>query len=243
MDPECRSLAHRGLVAEVAASRGHDPIDGGKSETGPLTEFLGREEWLEQVRLNVFADAGSGVGHRDHDPTAHWEIAGIVMPNIDDLVARVSMPPDGIASRALTTRFMTTCSNCPLSIRASGDRIESCVQANRAAEQGRESGHNPPITATTSIGPAGAGCLRLKASSWRGQVGCAAAGIADVCGQFVDLAARSGIGQDQLGETIDDSQEVIEVVGNAPRQPPNGFELLRLPVFVLPTASVRSRRG
>ena len=138
MDPERRSLAHRGLIAEVAASRGHDPIDGGKSETGPLTEFLGREEWLEQVRLNVFADAGSGVGHRDHDPTAHWEIAGIVMTNIDDLGGKSQHAAGRHRIASIDHEVHDHLLELPLIDSGSGDRIESCVQANGATEQGRE---------------------------------------------------------------------------------------------------------
>ena len=82
-------------------------------------------------------------------------------------VSTTSVPPSGIASRALTARFSTTCSICPGSIRTGGrpgcsrETNVTCSPISRRSMRAAAS--------TTSFRSTSLGCtmaLRLKASSW-----------------------------------------------------------------------------
>ena len=44
-----------------------DAVDGGEAEAGALSDFLGGEERLENVRERLRGHAGAGVGHGEHD--------------------------------------------------------------------------------------------------------------------------------------------------------------------------------
>ena len=85
----------------------------------PSPDLLRREERLEQVRLHLGGHPGSVVGHAQpaYSPGATGRVGGPFEGRSSR--ARTSTPiapPDDIASRALITRLMTTCSRSDGSI-------------------------------------------------------------------------------------------------------------------------------
>ena len=96
---------------------------------------------MRALRRLVHADAG--VADRQHDvrPGRHAEIVTGVgrRRGRRSPVSIVSLPPSGIASRALTTRFMITCSICPGSALilpsdgAAGPSEARCLRRSRGA--------------------------------------------------------------------------------------------------------------
>src|SRR5262249_11802124 len=116
-----------------------DPVDRRQPEAGPLAHFLGGEERLEEVRPHLVGHAAARVGDREkhlgRGTTRPRTTAvllrrscsggggvcgcgrlagGCLVPAARRFeVVIVKRPPLGMASRALTTRFMSTCSNWP----------------------------------------------------------------------------------------------------------------------------------
>ena len=80
----------------------------------------------------------------------------------------VSFPPRGMASRALTARFMSTCSSWPGSARTAaavdGSRSTSSMSSPMRRRSILESSSMRPPSGTTSGTRT---CLRLNARSWR----------------------------------------------------------------------------
>ena len=83
-------------------------------------------------------------------------------------VAMVSVPPSGIASRALIARFRITCSICTGSISA-GQRFSSSFVSTRIARPSvaRSRSPMPRTTWFRSTSTGVSACLRENASNWR----------------------------------------------------------------------------
>ncbi len=67
IDLKARAEAESAIDPDVAAALLDDSVDGGEAEASSLSDFLGGEEWLEDVRESLLGHAGAGVGHRKHD--------------------------------------------------------------------------------------------------------------------------------------------------------------------------------
>ncbi len=80
----------------------------------------------------------------------------------------VSLPPVGIASRALIARFMMTCSICPESARTGQRFLPGIVTRSMSSPIMRLSILKFSVAMSLRLTMRGASiCLRLKASSWR----------------------------------------------------------------------------
>ena len=109
----------------------------------PFPRFLGREERLEEVRLNGLVHADSGIADDEHDVAAFGSAGCCATHSASRsafAVSTVRLPPWGIASRALSARFRMICSICPGSAetRSSGvasQRHELDVLADQPAQQ------------------------------------------------------------------------------------------------------------
>ncbi len=144
-------------------------------------------------------------------------------------VSMVSLPPDGMASRALTTRFMSTCSTCPGSAshpaQIRGARV---VQRDVLADEPAQ--HACPGSATTPFRSMTSGCddlaSRLKASSCWVRVGARSPAACDL-GQ-VGGSAGHPLGRvlQHLRQPQDDGQQVVEVVRDPAGQPPDAVHAL-----------------
>ncbi len=114
--PRTSSRAGRARHRDGSTALLHDAEHGREPEARPLALRLRREERLEdpapasprpsRTPVSLTASITCGPGHAD--VLRAWPRRASTFD-----VAIVSMPPVGIASRALTTRFMMTCSICP----------------------------------------------------------------------------------------------------------------------------------
>ena len=145
--------------------RGRGPV--------PLPSCLGGEERLEDALPRGFVHAGAGVadGHHARAARAAWPGARRRSRRRRSTfrVSMVSVPPSGIASRALTARFSSTCSIWPGSAftlpRSRGRRGPRARRLRRAAA--RACPACPRTTAVRSITAGLRICWRLRASSCR----------------------------------------------------------------------------
>ena len=90
-----------------------DPVNGGKPESGAFPLLLGGEERVKDVSFHFGRNPSPGVTHRKGRILARSQIEmRLGKTLVDDLVGRLDyqFPPFGMASRALSTRFMITCS-------------------------------------------------------------------------------------------------------------------------------------
>ena len=108
-----------------------------RPEAGPLADFLGGEERLEDRLELVGGDAGAGIGHRDRDEIA--AAGGLGAQRRDGATLRtpiVSWPSPSMASRPLTARLIIAVSNCAMSAIAKqsvSDQLD--LDADPAADQ------------------------------------------------------------------------------------------------------------
>ena len=132
-DAERRALADFGVDIDEAAGLLDDAVDGGEAEPGALADLLGREERLEDlvddvggmpVPVSVDLDPA-----RSPPPACPCRRAAR-LPRPSTLAVRtVSLPPSGMASRALTARLTITCSNCETST-LTGQRSRPCTRSS-----------------------------------------------------------------------------------------------------------------
>jgi len=88
-----------------------DAKTGGQSQTGAFALFFGGKKRFKDVLFDFVSHAHTGVANTDHDIVAGRDemTARIVFVKVTLSVRMVRVPPSGIASRALTTRFSNTC--------------------------------------------------------------------------------------------------------------------------------------
>jgi hypothetical protein len=113
---------------------------------------------------------GRSPGSPNSRPQARRPVAAQVLGQRHRLGLDPMLPPSGIASRALTTRLISTCSNCRLSARI-GPRtvaaLDPCTSAVRPCRPpaGSEDASGPPRTSSRSSTSGFKVCLREKASN------------------------------------------------------------------------------
>ena len=100
-DREDRALADLALDLDVAPRLLDDAVGGGEPEAGALPHLLGREERLEDA-----------VRARSGGMPVPLSVTITNTVESSPAVRMISRPPTGIASRALTARFISTCSSC-----------------------------------------------------------------------------------------------------------------------------------
>ena len=110
---ERSAFADFAVDPDEAAALFHDAVDRGKTEAGSLPLFLGGEKGLEDARLRFLVHAGAGVADGEQDVMSRGDNGPRVRVGSVEFGVRSfddRRPPPGIASRALTARFMMTCS-------------------------------------------------------------------------------------------------------------------------------------
>ncbi len=133
VDAERRARDPCSLVdRDRAAGLTNDAVDGGQAQPGAAAGFLGREERFEDARLRRLVHADAVVADRRAARSGRARGRSAMVsgaPGAEHDVARSArwmVPPDGIASRALTIRFSSTCSICAGS-------ASTCEHAGRRA--------------------------------------------------------------------------------------------------------------
>src|SRR5439155_23260751 len=113
VDGEARPLVRGAVDGDVALALLDDAVHGGEAQAGALARSLGGEERLEEPLHGHLVHAHPGVDNAQHHElagpragvAAHEGVAQVDVGRLDGDPA-----PLGIASRALTTRFISTCS-------------------------------------------------------------------------------------------------------------------------------------
>ena len=162
-----------GIRIDEAAGLLDDAVDGREAEAGALADLLGREERLEDLVDDLGRDAGAGVGHLDQHivgrracPCSCIRAASAASTLA---VRTLSLPPFGMASRALTARLTMTCSNWEMSA-FTGHRSRPCMTSSVTFSpiSRRSSMRQVVRAARRDRAPAGASvCLRENASRCR----------------------------------------------------------------------------
>ena len=116
IDGKGRPLPHFALDGDISPALLDDSVAGRQSQPGALPLVFRGEKWLEDLLLHFRRNAHAGVADRELHviPRGHL-IGGIeVVQEVGD-VRRFDgdRPPLGIASRAFTQRFKSTCSIWP----------------------------------------------------------------------------------------------------------------------------------
>ena len=139
----------------------------------------------------------------------------------------VRAPPLGMASRALTTRLRSTCSICPRSASDRPDaraqfRNQSDVFGDHPAEHGPHVGYDG-----VQVDPLGGDRLpSAERQELPSQDGRPLAGGPDVVQKGPEHVRRRVMLQDQIDVAENDREQVVEVVGDAARQPADCFHPL-----------------
>ena len=139
IDRDGGALAERARDLHGAAGLMREAIDLRQPEAGALADRLGGEERIEHLGDDVRRDADAGVAAplmATYSPAP----TGSPAPSVDVLRrVMVTVPPSGMASRALMTRLTSAISNSLMSTvigQASGGEVDD--QADVAAEPARQ---------------------------------------------------------------------------------------------------------
>src|SRR5216117_2992357 len=156
--------------------------------------------------------------------------------SVKRVVPMLSRPPPGMASRALTARFRSTCSSWPGSALTAPAPGSSDVTSSTSSPSSRRSIRS--MFATTALRQH-LGSEHLPAAE-REQLPRELRGpkprVPDFLGILAARVAGGRVVQQQLGRAQDGREQVVEVVGDAARELHYGFHLLRLTQLLLEVA-------
>ena len=150
-------------------------------------------------------------------------------------VLMVSLPPRGMASRALTARFMMTCSIWPGSAFTRPSAESNTVESSTSSPIRRRNIFSMPRT--TSLRLQHARLQHLFAAEGQQLAGQRSRRVRRPFGfprcSFAADAPRSSCLQRQRAVTADDREQIVEIMRDAAGQPADGLHFLRLPQLFL----------
>ena len=150
-----------------------------------------------------------------------------------------SCPPLGMASRELTARFISTCSNMPRSALMEGRPGAKSTRKAMSSPKMRRS--ILPTLLTTSFKSATckcSSCLRLKVINWRVRSLARLVAAADFFERVGRLGAGGRPGHEHAHVAADDGEEIVEIVGDAAGQLADRFHFLGLAQLGLQPAAL-----
>ena len=160
VDAERRAAAEVALQADEAAALRDDPEDARQPEPSSVTGHLRGEEGLEDSLLDLLIHSRAGVRDAERDPLAGGIAlapTSIASSTSRFAVSIVSVPPRGIASRALVARFRTTCSIC---VRSASTCPRASAKRKRSSTSSPTSGRSiSSVWRTTSSSRSGSGFI------------------------------------------------------------------------------------
>ena len=170
-------------------------------------------------------------------PTPVSRIVSSTSPSTQ-LTASSTLPPAGIASRALSARFVITCSTWPRSARTrqSGrdGRRELDIVAQEPREQPLEPGDDVAEIQDLRLEHLMAAEGEQLARERSGTIG----GAHDLQCVRAPRIVVVEAGDEELAVTADRGQQIVEVVGDAAGEPSNRLELLRMQQLLLQQALI-----
>ena len=154
----------------------------------------------------------------------------------------VSLPPSGMASRALTTRFISTCSIWPGSAWTSAEvRREHLDEVDVLAEDPPEHLLDPGGDLVQVQRHGLQHLLAAEGQELPGQRRRALAGLLHLQQIVLERVALAHAVQREPGVAQDHGEQVVEVVRHAAREAADGLHLLRRPELLLELLALRLR--
>ena len=157
----------------------------------------------------------------------------------------VSLPPLGMASRALTARFMMTCSRRPgIGLHRIAATAAGMVTSSMSSPIRRRSIFSICMTRSLTWTVRGSsGCRRLKASNWwvSAPPRSAERRISSSAVRWARLQIAAG--EQHVAVAGDDGEQVVEIVGHAAGQPAHRLHLLRLAELLLQAGALAPHLG
>ena len=243
--PDARAL--RG--AHEPAALVDDAVGAGQAEPGAGALRLGGEERLEDAGQHLGRHAAARCLRpqaRRSAPRCSMRFDRRVGLADERRAGRTTMrPPGGVASRAFSTRFMTTCSICARSPVTSGSRPRGASSKVRCSLSSRRSISASPSTtwfrsSGCRLAGSACGCRRAAAAS--------AARPAPTTRRIASIDSRdgwSGSKSRSSSERVaeDAGQQVVEVVGDAAGEAPEALHALGLDADAPGSPGAPPRRG
>ncbi|KAF1854886.1 hypothetical protein Lal_00009772 [Lupinus albus] len=200
-------------------------VDLGQAEPRALADFLGREEGLEHPRHQVGRDAGAGIGHGQADVVAVRRQA-VRRRAQGRLEAQVAAAVHGVAriDRQVEQRHLQLVG---IGHHARARGVHGEVQAHAGAQRRGQQFAHAAEQGRDVDGTQVQVLVARERQQLAGQLAAALAGTArDLRALLRHLVLRHQ--EDQVHAALDHVQEVVEIVGDAARQAPDGFHLLEL---------------
>ena len=217
-----------------------DAVDDGQAQAGALAEFLGGEERLEDARLHFAAHAAASVGHGQQHVAAGLDVGrqvvGVrVQDDVAGLDGELAAARHGVAGvDRQIDEHLVDLAGVGLDAREVRPRHDG--QFDVLVEQLAE--HQLRVAdlriEVEHLGHADVAAA--EGEQLRGEADGAVGSLVDLLGGAEQRVARPQARRQQLGEALDDRQQVVEVVGDAAGQPADGFHLLGVAQLVLEVA-------
>ena len=193
-----------------------------EADVGPVV--LGGEEGLEDALADLGGDALAAVVDDERDARAAPSPASV-------RVATRSLPPPGMAVRALATRLSSTCASWPASARARGlpsdelvDELDLLIADERLGERQRVAHQLVEIDG----GAHRLFALHAEAEQVLHHRRGAARALFDVLERLVVGRGGRAIGEEELHVADDAAERIVDLVGDAGAELAERRELLRL---------------
>ena len=240
VDGKRRSLPHfTRLDVDPAAAALHDPVHGCQPEAGALLLFLGGEERLEGARANLFAHSASLVVDREPNVVSRRE-AG---PHLGAFRDRhvLGHDPDGAALGHRVPGVGGEIHQYLFDLpRVGANPVEIRLQHQPDLNVGRDQPGEQlvqPADHVVQVEIAWLQCLLAgKGQQLPRQGGRALGRTPDLLDVRAPRVGGRHLLEQQVGVAEDRSEHVVEVVGDTAGQPPDRFQLLRMPQPVLARA-------
>ena len=247
-DLKSRAFANAALHGDPALMLLDDAINRGQAQAGAAVHFLGGEKRLENPAQIFRRDAAAGVAERSGRQTARAPPPGSAARRRQSMAtAEVLMrnwPPRGMASRELTARLSSTCSIMPRSALIEGRPGEkSTLQGDVLAQDAPEHFGDIVDDFVQIHHLRMNSCLRLNV------INCRVSAPARLPASTISLSESAPLGvsfspaSEQAGVAVDDGQEIVEIMGDAPGQLADGLHFLRLAQLRLQAQPLRHVHG
>ena len=232
IDAESGPLADFAVNVDPSLVLLNDAEDRGEAEAGAFADFLGSEEWLENLLKQFRRNPGSGVGDAKTDESAGPALGdlrgrGVIEFDERGLDEEASAVGHGVAGvNGEVEQDLVDHAGVGVDHQGIGGELE--LHLNVLAEDAvKHLGHVDNDFIQVQIA-----CLhRLLAAEEEqltGEVGGPLGGFLDFAGDGLGARGKAFVERHHPGLHHDDGENVVEVVGNAAGQLADGFHFLRL---------------
>src|SRR5262249_43613088 len=247
VDAEDRPLADFRVDLDDPAVVPDDAVYHGQAHARPLAALLGREERLEDASTNLVGDPGARVGDRDHQVPPGGDaavLAGVLLVELDDArrEAQYAAVRHGVAGvdREIQQDLLDLA-------RISQDEHavigEVALDLDVLVERGSQQADDLLDRAVEVDGDVLVLAAAREAEQRPRELGGAVTGLLDRLRRGDGPLVESARDLEKLGVPHDAGEDVVEVVGDAAGQGPDGLHLLGLVELLLQLDLLRDVTG